>query len=77
MTFIMLQLSDAHLGGDWGYVDPLGALDRAIVEVERMPQAPDAVIFTGDLSDRGYQGDYRLIQERLAGRSRHPPTGAR
>jgi 3',5'-cyclic-AMP phosphodiesterase len=65
-TFILLQLSDSHLGAEWGHVDPLRALDSAIAEIGRLPQVPTAVIFTGDLSDRGDPGDYRLIEKRLA-----------
>lgn len=65
-TSILLQLTDSHLGGTWGRAEPVRALDETIAAARRLPQAPDAVIFTGDLSDRADVGDYRLVAERLA-----------
>src|SRR5436853_7497327 len=49
--FTFLQLSDAHVGFD-GPPDPLGtkAFERAVEMVNALPQCPDLVLFTGDLT---------------------------
>jgi 3',5'-cyclic AMP phosphodiesterase CpdA len=49
--FTFLQLSDAHVGFD-GPPDPLGtkAFERAVEMVNALPQRPDLVLFTGDLT---------------------------
>jgi 3',5'-cyclic AMP phosphodiesterase CpdA len=49
--FYFVQLSDTH----WGYEgpenpDPRGTLPKAIAAVNGLPEAPDFVIFTGDLT---------------------------
>src|SRR5262245_48132666 len=46
--FTFAQLSDAHVGFD----GPIGtrALERAVDLVNAMPQAPDLILFTGDLT---------------------------
>jgi 3',5'-cyclic AMP phosphodiesterase CpdA len=49
--FTFIQLSDAHLGFN-GPPDPLGtkAFERAVEMVNQLPQRPDLVLFTGDLT---------------------------
>jgi 3',5'-cyclic AMP phosphodiesterase CpdA len=49
--FSFVQLSDAHVGFN-GPPDPLGtkAFGRAVEMVNAMPQQPDLVLFTGDLT---------------------------
>ncbi len=49
--FTFVQLSDAHVGFD-GPPDPLGtkAFERAVQMVNQLPQRPDLVLFTGDLT---------------------------
>jgi 3',5'-cyclic AMP phosphodiesterase CpdA len=49
--FTFVQLSDAHVGFN-GPPDPLGtkAFERAIEMVNALPQTPDLVLFTGDLT---------------------------
>lgn len=49
--FSFLQLSDAHVGFA-GPPDPLGtkAFERAVEMVNKLPQRPDLVLFTGDLT---------------------------
>jgi Calcineurin-like phosphoesterase len=51
MPFSFVQLSDAHVGFN-GPPDPLGtkAFERAVEMVNALPQAPDLVLFTGDLT---------------------------
>jgi len=49
--FSFVQLSDAHVGFN-GPPDPLGtkALERAVDMINALPQQPDLVLFTGDLT---------------------------
>src|SRR5256885_6345068 len=49
--FSFVQLSDAHVGFN-GPPDPLGtkAFERAVEIVSQLPQRPDLVLFTGDLT---------------------------
>jgi 3',5'-cyclic AMP phosphodiesterase CpdA len=49
--FSFVQLSDAHVGFN-GPPDPLGtkAFERAVEMINALPQAPDLVLFTGDLT---------------------------
>jgi 3',5'-cyclic AMP phosphodiesterase CpdA len=49
--FSFVQLSDAHVGFN-GPPDPLGtkALERAVDMINALPQRPDLVLFTGDLT---------------------------
>jgi hypothetical protein len=49
--FNFIQLSDAHVGFN-GPPDPLGtkAFERAVEIVNKLPQRPDLVLFTGDLT---------------------------
>ena len=49
--FSFIQLSDAHVGFN-GPPDPLGtkAFERAVDMINGLPQRPDLVLFTGDLT---------------------------
>lgn len=49
--FTFVQLSDAHVGFN-GPPDPLGtkAFERAVEMINGLPQKPDLVLFTGDLT---------------------------
>jgi 3',5'-cyclic AMP phosphodiesterase CpdA len=49
--FSFIQLSDSHVGFN-GPPDPLGtkAFERAVDMVAQLPQRPDLVLFTGDLT---------------------------
>jgi 3',5'-cyclic AMP phosphodiesterase CpdA len=49
--FSFVQLSDAHVGFN-GPPDPLGtkAFERAVDMINSLPQAPDLILFTGDLT---------------------------
>ena len=49
--FTFVQLSDAHVGFN-GPPDPLGtkAFERAVEMINGLPQRPDLVLFTGDLT---------------------------
>ncbi|HUO15571.1 MAG TPA: metallophosphoesterase [Verrucomicrobiae bacterium] len=49
--FSFVQLSDAHVGFN-GPPDPLGtkAFERAVEMINGLPQRPDLIVFTGDLT---------------------------
>ena len=75
--FSFVQLSDAHVGFN-GPPDPLGtkAFERAVEMVNALPQQPDLVLFTGDLTHDSEDKDVharRMAQFReIAGRLRSP-----
>jgi 3',5'-cyclic-AMP phosphodiesterase len=68
--FLLAQVTDMHIkaGGKLSYrvVDTEAALARCVAHLMKLPQLPDAVIFTGDLTDFGRPEEYdnlaRLIE---------------
>ncbi len=64
--FLLLQLSDPHLAADWGDGDPLGRLRDAVARALALPDRPDALVVTGDLSDDGSPASYAAVAEALA-----------
>lgn len=72
---ILAQLSDLHFRpeGDMlrGFVDSNAMAERALAAVAAMHPRPDAVIISGDITDRGLPTEYaiavRLIREHLDG----------
>jgi 3',5'-cyclic AMP phosphodiesterase CpdA len=67
---ILCQISDTHIKAGrrkaYGIVDTATMLERCVARILALPQAPDAVIATGDLVDFGTEGEYRLLRELLA-----------
>jgi 3',5'-cyclic AMP phosphodiesterase CpdA len=64
--FLLVQLSDPHLGAEWGGPDPDAQLAAAVDAVLALPQQPDAVLVTGDLTDHGTEAEYACVRELLA-----------
>src|SRR5262245_5846100 len=64
--FLLLQLSDPHIGATWGFGDPVEGLTAAVDAVLGLEQQPDAVVVTGDLADGGADHEYRVAKELLA-----------
>lgn len=61
----LLHLSDTHLveGGNlYGGVDSTASLQRLLGDVEASGVRPDALVFTGDLTDRGEAGAYDRLR---------------
>lgn len=60
--FLLGQVTDMHIkaGGKLSYrvVDTEASLARCVAQLLRLPQPPDAVIFTGDLTDFGRPEEY-------------------
>ena len=70
MTTFLLQLSDLHIRAPgklaYGRIDTAQYLKRAIDSILRLPQQPDAVVITGDLTDFGQAPEYDHLRELLA-----------
>jgi 3',5'-cyclic AMP phosphodiesterase CpdA len=68
--FLVLQISDPHIGADWpggkGGWDPVTGLGDVITEVRRLPDRPDAVLLTGDLSEHGAAAEYATVREMVS-----------
>lgn len=66
---ILVQLTDTHLKENgrpaYGRVDTAAYLRRAVAAINAI--APDAVIFSGDLTDAGGAAEFDALQEILAG----------
>jgi Icc protein len=62
--FLLLQITDTHIGGDWGGdEDPIAGLRAVVDEVLRLPDRPDAVVHTGDLVEHGAAEEYGVLRE--------------
>ncbi|TFD05479.1 MULTISPECIES: phosphodiesterase [unclassified Cryobacterium] len=63
----LLHLSDTHLlaGGSklYGSVNAEAHLAELFAEVEASRARPEAIVFTGDLADKGEPGAYELLRE--------------
>jgi Icc protein len=63
--FLLAQVTDTHIkaGGKLSYrvVDTEAALERCVAHILKLPQTPDAVIFTGDLTDFGRPEEYENL----------------
>jgi 3',5'-cyclic AMP phosphodiesterase CpdA len=64
--FVLVQLSDPHIGATWGGGDPVGGLAATVESVRRLPDRPDAVVISGDLADNAADGEYELVRELVA-----------
>jgi 3',5'-cyclic AMP phosphodiesterase CpdA len=65
--FLLVQLSDSHIGATWGGdVDPVEGLRVTVEAVRRLPDAPDAVLMSGDLAEHAADGEYDVVRELLA-----------
>ena len=68
--FLLAQVSDMHIkaGGKLSYrvVDTETSLARCVAHVMKLPQVPDAILFTGDLTDFGKPEEYDNLARLLA-----------
>ena len=66
-THVVAHLSDPHLlaGGrrQYGVVDTEAGLRRALERLAHLDPAPQALVFTGDLADRGEPAAYARLRE--------------
>lgn len=65
-THLILHLSDTHLLGGpgplYGTVDSAGRLRQILAEIEASHARPDALVFTGDLADKGDPAAYERLR---------------
>jgi 3',5'-cyclic-AMP phosphodiesterase len=64
--FVLVQLSDPHIGADWGDGDPVAGLAAAVASVRSLAPQPDAVLVSGDLADHASDAEYEQVRELLA-----------
>ena len=65
--FLLVQLSDPHIGATWGGdADSVAGLTATVDAICRLPDAPDAVLVSGDLADHAADGEYEIVREQLA-----------
>src|SRR5262245_24852881 len=64
--FLLLQISDPHIGAEWDGGDPDECLLRAVEAILTLPDRPDALLVSGDLTDNGDPEEYRQVRELLA-----------
>jgi 3',5'-cyclic AMP phosphodiesterase CpdA len=65
-TATVVQLSDPHIGADWGHGDPAAALAAAVDAVRALELDVDAVLVSGDLAEHGSDAEYERVRELLA-----------
>src|ERR1700727_2546425 len=63
--FLVAQISDPHVGGDWGGPDPVAGLVAVLEAVWALPDRPDALLVTGDLVEHGSSEEYERVHELL------------
>jgi 3',5'-cyclic AMP phosphodiesterase CpdA len=63
--FLLLQISDTHIGADWGDTDPEVGVRAAVEAVLALPDRPDALLVSGDLTQNGTAAEYGLLLELL------------
>ena len=64
--FLLVQLSDPHIGATWGGGDPVAGLAATVEAVAALRAQPDAVLISGDLADTPTEGEYEQVRELLA-----------
>lgn len=62
---LLAQLSDPHIGGDEDGFDPVSHLEAVVEAVRSLPNRPDAVLVSGDLTHDGGLPEFGLAREIL------------
>ncbi len=62
---LLVQLSDLHIGANENGFDPVPHLEAVVDAVRSLPNRPDAVLVSGDLTDDGAEDGYRVARELL------------
>jgi 3',5'-cyclic AMP phosphodiesterase CpdA len=63
---LLVQLSDLHVGGNEDGKDPIPRLEAVIDAVRSLPNVPDAVLVSGDLTDHGAAEEYEVVRGLLS-----------
>lgn len=61
--FLVVQISDPHIGADWDGEDPITGLREVVDAVVALPNRPDAVLVSGDLTEFGGPDEYATVRE--------------
>jgi 3',5'-cyclic AMP phosphodiesterase CpdA len=64
--FLLAQLSDPHIGAEWGGQEPAAGLAAVVEAIGSMRPGPDAVLVSGDIADNATDDEYALVRELLA-----------
>jgi Icc protein len=64
--FLVVQLSDPHIGADWGPGESVAKLAATVAAVHALDLTPDAVLISGDLADHGADDEYEQLRELVA-----------
>jgi 3',5'-cyclic-AMP phosphodiesterase len=64
--FLVVQLSDPHIGADWGPGESVAKLAATVAAVRALDLTPDAVLISGDLADHGADDEYEQLRELVA-----------
>jgi 3',5'-cyclic-AMP phosphodiesterase len=60
--FLLVQLSDPHVGADWGGGDPVARLSVTVDAVRALEPRPDAVLISGDVADHADDAEYEQVR---------------
>ncbi len=63
---LLAQLSDPHIGADWGIGDPVAGLEATVAAIRTLQPRPDAVLVSGDLTDNAADSEYAQVRELLS-----------
>ena len=64
--FLLVQLSDPHIGADWGDADPVARFAAVVDAVLALRPASGAVLVSGDLADHATDDEYLQVRDLLA-----------
>ncbi len=64
--FVLLQISDPHLGAEWSDGDPAARLRAAVAAIGELPEPPDAILLSGDVTDHAEPAEYEAALAELA-----------
>lgn len=62
---LLVQISDIHIGGSEDGKDPIPRVEAVIEAIRSLPNAPDAVLVSGDLTDHGTAEEYEVVKQIL------------
>jgi len=62
---LLVQISDLHIGANENGVDPVPHLEAVVEAVSSLPNEPDAVLVSGDLTHDGGEAEFQFARELL------------
>jgi Icc protein len=63
---LLVQISDIHIGGSEEGKDPIPRVEAVVQAIRSLPNPPDAVLVSGDLTDHGSAEEYGIAREILS-----------